>query len=201
MTIKRGEEWGRRVAAPRNLVVVSSDAEIAQLPSTGVIAVRGGDLWHALGKPTLVSPGDQCTEVDIDGLEVTVTRPDGSTSLLLAASSVEIGRWFGPGAYVAVLNSGFCGDLNLAPRSHPNDGRLDVFHLTAGTSLVQRLLIRRRASIGSHLPHPAITVSATEKFAMVRPTRHTRLVLDGINTGSWISVSIACLSDHWRLVL
>lgn len=201
MTIRRGEDWGRPVTAPDPILVVSSDAEISERQRDEVMTVNAGDTWLALGRPSGPEPGQECRELGLDALEVTIARPDGSSLRLLAASTVEAGKWFRRGAYVAVLNNGFCRGLNLTPRSHPNDGRLEVFLLESGTPVLQRIMMRRRARSGSHLPHPGVTISSSEGFSYVRSGQRQRLTLDGHDIGAWTSFSVHCVPDHWRLLL
>lgn len=201
MTIKRGEEWGRRITAPDEFAVLSSDAELAGHPRDVPAAVTAGDLWCALGRPRRVAPGDECTEVSIDAMEVTVTRGNGSVFTTRAASSVEVGGWFSREGYVAVLNTGFLRGLNLTPRSHPNDGRIEVFEIDRKASFMQRLLIRRRGGTGSHLPHPDVAISAVQSARLERASRGRTLRIDGHKMRSWRSVSIDSAPDHWRLLL
>ncbi len=60
--------------------------------------------------------------------------------------------WRGP--VVAVMNAQFRGAWNVAPKGHPNDGRLDV--LEASMATTERLKARARLRSGSHVPHPDI---------------------------------------------
>ena len=52
-----------------------------------------------------------------------------------------------------VMNAEFYGPYDIAPRSHPNDGRIDLFRVAAAMGWRDRLQAKRRARNGSHLPH------------------------------------------------
>ena len=58
------------------------------------------------------------------------------------------------GRLLVAANASFIGRWNAAPRSHPGDGRLDVFD--ADPPLTVRLGARRRLPSGTHVPHPRI---------------------------------------------
>ena len=63
------------------------------------------------------------------------------------------------GRLLVAANASFIGRWNAAPRSHPGDGRLDVFD--ADPPLMVRLAARRRLPSGTHVPHPDITQRRT----------------------------------------
>jgi hypothetical protein len=63
------------------------------------------------------------------------------------------------GRIVAAMNAEFVGDWDVAPRSHPNDGRLDVLDVAASMPLADRVRARGRLAQGTHVPHPAIRQS------------------------------------------
>ena len=63
------------------------------------------------------------------------------------------------GRLLVAANASFIGNWNAAPRSHPGDGRLDVFD--ASPPLPVRLAARRRLPSGNHVPHPDITQRRT----------------------------------------
>ena len=54
------------------------------------------------------------------------------------------------------MNSDHLGTWNVAPRAHPNDGKLDVISVGRGMTFRQRLQARTRLELGTHVPHPAI---------------------------------------------
>ena len=85
------------------------------------------------------------------------------------------------GRLLAVANAAFMGRWNIAPRSHPGDGRLYVFDTRAPPSV--RWAAYRRLPSGSHVPHPCISQRriVQAQFSFERPLdiyldgrRHTR---------------------------
>ncbi len=52
-----------------------------------------------------------------------------------------------------VMNAQFLGPYDVAPRSHPNDGKLDVVRVDPAMGRRERWQARQRARTGTHLPH------------------------------------------------
>lgn len=164
MTIRRGEPWGEPGALPADGVVVHSDAEANDvvtrarrsgraIPPLGLL---GGDLCRTLGgkgdADRLRSAEAMTFPVDLGAVLV-----DGQLHWFVAHLVARRSWWFG--RVVAVMNAQWLGRWDLGPRSHPDDGLLDV---TDGTmSLGDRWKARRRLPTGTHLPHPALRTSRT----------------------------------------
>ena len=208
MTIERGRPWGTSATVPADAVWVPSDAALSVLPAGTCAIATAGDLWDATGRPRVGEAGSSCNVVPIDALECSITWDDGSVTTVVAASRVEVGAWMRPGhRYVCVTNAGMVDGANLAPRAHPNDGRLDVLGLSASMPWRQRAQARRRSRTGSHLPHPDIKVAQSASFSITRTGPRERLVIDGTvrptnrSRAAWLSVTVTVLPDHWRLVL
>ena len=200
MTISRGREWGHDGTVPDDSVVVDRDSALASTRAACVL-LAGGDLHEALGRPPVRSTGERCTLLPVDALVCTIVRPDGTSDRRLAASTVETGGWMRPRArHICVTNAGMVRGRNLAPRAHPNDGRFDVVELSSTMALRQRIIARRRARTGTHVPHPDISVHQTTTFALTRSGRE-RLLLDGQPTGEWVEVRIEIAVDHWRVAV
>lgn len=160
MTIRKGEEWGRAVERPADLVAFGSDRELALDLAGGRDrhrTVTAGDLHRSVGSPTERS---LMQELPIDVLDVDV---DGVGHLAVAHVIVRASWW--RGAVVAALNVDHVGDWDVAPRAHPNDGRLDVVEVDSSMSLRQRWQARSRLPHGTHLPHPAIAVRSASEVA------------------------------------
>ena len=51
--------------------------------------------------------------------------------------------------------------LDVVPRSHPNDGKVDVLRVDADMPVRARWQASRRARTGTHLPHPQLHVTQT----------------------------------------
>ena len=65
-------------------------------------------------------------ELPIDLLEVATDRGAAiaCAHVLVRSSWSRGGWWHGP--VIAVMNAQFLGDWDVAPRGHPNDGRVEV---------------------------------------------------------------------------
>lgn len=194
MTIRKGEEWGAADTVPACVVTASNDAQIASAWLLGSVPLlRGGNLHASLGSPVPGSAGDPCTRFTVDALEVSVLM-EGHEATVVAASEVVIGRWT-RGEFFVVSANGRWSGLDIAPRAHPNDGFLHALSIPGGVGLRQRLEARRRAVLGTHVPHPAIAVTRGDAFAAGNTSRR-RLLVDGRDWGRWASVSVRVLPDH-----
>ncbi len=205
MTIEKGKPWGNEILVPSELLLLANDRDFARLDPAVLAAVTGGDLWRALGEPALKSAGQSAVVVPVDAFEVTVTNGE-TQAVVIVSSSVQIGTWIPRSLakrnrYIAVSNSGILDGRNIAPRAHPNDGFADVMIVDATMPLIQRIISRRRASIGNHLPHPNISVSRSTVFEAKREDRHEVLRLDGRLFGEWDSISMRVLPDYWKVII
>lgn len=154
MTVRKGVDWGERVARPDGLIVATSDAELAELVgggSTRPLAVSSGDLHRTLGH------GEDGPTVHLVPLDVLRVVADGVE--LCAVAHVVARRSWWRGHIVGVFNCEHLGRWDVAPRGHPNDGRAEVIEVDATMTTRARLQAWRRLPSGSHVPHPAIRVS------------------------------------------
>lgn len=159
MTVERGQPWGARGTLPAHAVVVRTDAEAraavttarragAPVPALGLL---GGDLCRTCG-----GRGD---EARLRGADAAVLPADLGSVLLdgrqhwFVAHLVARRSWW-RGRVVAAMNAQFLGPWDVAPRAHPNDGRLDLLDVTMGTA--DRWKAWRRLPRGAHVPHPGI---------------------------------------------
>ena len=159
MTVRRGEAWGWPGPLPADGVVVHSDAEArhvvegARRAGTPVptLGLAGGDLCRTLGGTGDVGrmAGDDARTFPVDLARVDV---DG-TRHWFVAHLIARRRWW-RGRVVAVMNAQWLGDWDLGPRSHPDDGLLDV--TDGDLPWRDRREARRRVRTGTHLPHPAL---------------------------------------------
>ena len=203
MTIRPGEAWGSVGAPPADVRRVDDDAALRQwveqhggaVPSVAM-APRRGDCWRASGgraERDRVASGDEVAVLPWDVLEV---EADGRR-LWAVAHVVARGRLW-TGELVALMNVDHRGSWDVAPRAHPNDGRVDVVQVEAGFPWRARWQARRRLPLGTHLPHPGIRVRQAET-AEFRFTRPRRLFVDGVAEGSVRMLRVRVHPD--RLVL
>ncbi|MGV3760452.1 MAG: hypothetical protein ACO1PW_13075 [Actinomycetota bacterium] len=197
MTIRKGEAWGRPGPLPSNGVVVRSDAEAREVVTaarrTGdpipPLGLLGGDLCRTLGgtgdEARLRS--DQAVQLPVD---LGAGLVDGRLHWFVAHLVARRSWW--RGRVVAAMNAQYLGDWDVAPRGHPNDGRLDL--LDGDLPLGQRLLARNRLPAGAHVPHPQITERRVEAVQLDFD-RLTPIRLDGEPIGEARTLSLRVEPD------
>lgn len=152
MTIRKGEQWGTSVPRPARLLLVASDAEAARALDDDPdrpVGVTAGDLHRTIG-----APGDR---TDMQRLPVDLVEVVTNIGTVTALAHVVARRGWWRGPIVAVMNVDHLGDWNVAPRAHPNDGRIDLVEVAGAMTPRERLQARRRLRSGTHVPHPAIS--------------------------------------------
>ncbi|MEQ1786447.1 MAG: hypothetical protein ABL966_05295 [Acidimicrobiales bacterium] len=197
MPIRKGEPWGEPGPLPRHGVVVRSDAEAATviaaarrasepIPPLGLL---GGDLCRTLG-----GTGDESRLRSDAGVQVPVdlgaVLVDGRLHWFVAHLVARRGWW--RGRVVAAMNAQFLGPWDVAPKSHPNDGRVDV--LDADLPFDERLQVRARLKAGTHVPHPRITERRVTAI-QIDLARPTPVWLDGVDIGPATTLSIRVEPD------
>ena len=170
MIVKRGPGWGVDFGEPGEIPAdartaaddaaageIVAEARRANRPIPPVV-LTGGDLARTLG----VAPGAASAKPGASvgarfEADVGAALLDGRLHWFVAHLVARRSWW--RGRLLVAANAAFIGGWNAAPRSHPGDGRLDVFD--ADPSLAVRLAARRRLPSGTHVPHPAITQRRT----------------------------------------
>lgn len=199
MTIGKGEPWGREVRRPLGITIVDDDrAAVVALtdrsPVDAHVALRGGDLARTVGA-TGPRERERLNELPIDLLEV---RLDGAAPVLacahvVARSPLIRGSWW-RGQVLAVMNAEFFGVHDVAPRGHPNDGRVETFLVAAEMSLRDRLAARRRLSTGTHVPHPAIATRSVRTATWTFPSE-VQVSIDHQRAGRARTIEVAVRPD------
>ncbi len=203
MTIRKHEPWGTPGGLPVDGVVVRSDAEAravvtaarqagAPVPPLGL---RGGDLCHTLGggrdEEAMRSPDALIFPTDLGSVLI-----DGRLHWFVAHLVAKQSWWHGRA--VVVMNAQYLGDWDMAPKSHPNDGLLDVFD--GDLPLGQRVLARQRLRLGTHVPHPSIEQRRVPAL-QIEFARPTPIALDGERVGSARRLSVRAEPDALRCVV
>jgi hypothetical protein len=197
--IRRGQPWGIPADMSDDVLVVESDQVLSNTERTCRIVLTGGDISRSLGNPVVPVVGSACTEVAIDAMLCDITTTDGRSILAVAASSIIVGD-FWRGRHLIVSNAGWIGNSNVAPRAHPNDGKVEVFTITSQMSLRQRFLARRKMQTGTHLPHPDLSSKQIATQSIVRQNGE-KLMIDGRKIDNWASISIRVEPDYWRVLV
>ena len=198
MPISKGEAWGEPGSLPDGAVVVSSDAEASSAleaarregrPSPP-LGLTGGDLWRTLG-----GRGALSTVVRCDLGEVLV---DGRLRLFVAHVVVR-GRTLWRGSALAVMNAQYVGRWDVAPRSHPGDGKLDLVEVAQTMSIGDRWKAWRRLPTGTHVPHPAI--KERRVTAIQLDVASQQVVLDGRSIAGAKALSVRVEPDALTVVV
>lgn len=202
MTIRKGEPWGEPAQVPAE-GLESPDSDRGASRSLELqrqagrafppIGVQGGDMARTMGGGTPGRFNGTLVKAPVDLLQVTA---DGVEHLALAHVVVRRSWW--RGEVVLAMNAQFLGVYDVAPRSHPNDGRVDVLRIDAAMPLRTRLQARTRARTGTHVPHPQIDMRSTGEWHH-RFDRPMRLFIDGECIGEVRDLTITVLPDALTL--
>lgn len=203
MTIERGGVWGAPAAGAVGLDeprVATTDADVAALAAEGrerggaviELGAVGGDVARTIGLEQLRPEANRYAYPFDLGL---IELDDGPQRPFVVAAVAH--RRFWRGEFAIVANCGWLGGWYVGPKSHPNDGLLDV---TLGTlSPAQRLLARRRLPTGTHLPHPDLRAvrrgSWEHRFASP-----VMVSADGRSIGRARSLRVSVLPDCFILI-
>jgi hypothetical protein len=197
--ISRGQPWGIPADMSDDVLVVENNQVLSNADRTRRIVLTGGDIARSLGNPVVPVVGSACTEVAIDAMLCDITTTDSRSIHAVAASSIVVGSYW-RGRHLIVSNAGWIGDSNVAPRAHPNDGKVEILTITSHMSLRQRILARRRMQTGTHLPHPDLSSMQIATQSIVRQNEE-RLMIDGRKIDNWASISITVEPDYWRVLV
>jgi len=204
MTIRRGGDWGRLGTPPEDIPSAKSDREIGERLGDGLTTIRlcGGDMFATLGGSTSESLTPSL-ELPIDVMQISFKHSrDSELNTRLASSHCVLrainarGGWF-RGSAVAVMNAQYLGKWDVAPRGHPNDGRVEVLEVDTRMSVRQRIIARSRMQTGTHLPHPDISVKSVSEF--VWSDSVLTMWIDGAKIGLVQFVEIRVMKDFATL--
>ena len=162
-----GADFGEAGEIPPDAVSADSDTAAGEIVAEArragreipPVVLTGGDLARTLGvDPARAAPTRPAAAAGARfAVDVGAALVDGRLHWFVAHLVARRSWW--RGRLLVAANASFVGRWNAAPRSHPGDGRLDVFD--ASPSLAVRLAARRRLPSGTHVPHPDITQRRT----------------------------------------
>ena len=192
MTISKGQPWGVVAPLPPTAPVVATDSAVAAHEVVGLV---GGDLCRTLGGRGSAArlTSEEAMTFPVDALSVSL---DGGAPRRAAAHVVA--RSVGWRHVFIAANAPWVGALNVAPRGHPDDGRVDTLQWDLDWRSARQVLARMRH--GTHLPHPGIAVSsvATVSVAFSRPRQ---VWVDGVRVGRARALTVTVEPDALRVVV
>ncbi len=196
MTVEPGRPWGDAGPRPRDLVEVADDGEagalVNRLRRAGhelpPIGLRAGDLRRTLGREPTSALAE---EVGVFTVDLGQAHLDGRPWWFVSHLVARRAWWLGD--VLAIMNAELIGRWDVAPRSHPGDGRLAVVQVV-DLRLGDRWHAWRRLPTGSHLPHPAITMRRRTTFEVTFP-RRTAVWLDGRRVGRATALEVVVEPD------
>ena len=196
MTIRKGETWGEPAVCPSDLRVVSTDRELrdwviwhrTRSQPIRDLGVAGGDLARTCGGATGGHPS--AAKVTVDAMRVTLD--DGAPTWGVA--HVVARRHWWRDELAMVMNAEFYGPYDVAPRSHPNDGKIDVLRVEAAMGWRERLQARRRARTGNHLPHRHLSLRSVREIDL-HFERPMVVWIDGVRCGPASRLTVNAEAD------
>jgi hypothetical protein len=203
VTIERGRTWGEPGTLPVDGVVVRSDAEARAAVEAGrragdplpVLGLLGGDLCRTVGggDERRLHEGGMRLPCDLGSVLL-----DGRQFWFVAHLVARRSWW--RGRLLAAMNAEFVGGWDVAPRGHPNDGRLDLLVVDPAFSLADRWKARGRLATGAHVPHPLVKERRVTAFQEeLRPP--LRVWLDGVAMGEVHTMSVRVEPDALTVVV
>jgi diacylglycerol kinase family enzyme len=121
---------------------------------------------------------------------------DGEPHWFVAHAIARGPLWVGRA--VVVMNAQWRGAWDLGPRSHPDDGLLDV--TDGALPLGDLAKARQRVRTGTHLPHPALRTVRVAELDLELP-RSRRVWLDGELVGRGRRLTVRVETDALRVVI
>jgi hypothetical protein len=184
MTIRKGEPWGDPAVCPTDLRVVPTDRDVRDWviwhrtrgQPIRDLGVAGGDLARTCGGGGSVQPC--AARVSVDAIRVTLD--DGEPTWGVA--HVVARRGWLVDELVMVMNAQFYGPYDVAPRSHPNDGKFEVVRVDPAMGRRERLQARQRARTGTHLPHRHLSARSVAEIDL-HFDRPMVIWVDGVRCG------------------
>ncbi len=198
MTIEKGRPWAIETVWPDDPLRIDNDRDLARTVAAALtvgehleVVLLGGDLRATLGgeRPLDLAPYRYRCDLGFVSLDGGPEHP--------FAAHVQWRRRFWRGEAAVVMNAAYLGPWYLGPRSHPNDGLLDITY--GSLPWQQRHLAARRAQQGVHLPHPRLTVRRTARWQHAF-RRATPVIVDGSAIGQATTIAVRVHDDAFDVI-
>ena len=200
MTIRRGDSWGTIGEWDPSVPSVRTDADLHHAVASGKNRVHpvAGDLSSTLGiraGAEVTGPPRHGRFLPMDAYDLEWIDSRGVTHADRCFVHVVHGEcWRGTSWWCA--SGGFVRGREVLPRSHPNDGIVDVLHVSSAMSLRQRIAAIRRTRWGTHVPHPQLEILRGPQVEWSASAPES-LYVDGAKVGDAVRVRVTVLSDAW----
>jgi hypothetical protein len=224
--IRKGEDWGVPSSAPPDAVIEGDDNALARWVGTSpggrarFVPSADSDLARVLGMPegargTAGARDEVAREVTLDALRFADGHTGTAVNMVILGPAPDRLRFGarptrlrivldgtpmfeGPATTLVVANGEFLRGLDVVPRGHPGDGRVEVqvYRLRRG----ERRPMRVRLATGTHLPHPRIE-QRTARSLTVAAADPLPLEVDGRLLGMTVEVAVEVVPDAYRLLL
>jgi diacylglycerol kinase family enzyme len=177
---------------PASAPVAATDAAAAAHDLVGLV---GGDLCRTLGGRGSVArlSSPEAMAFPVDALWVSL---DGGPPVRAVAHVVA--RTHGWRHAFVAANAQWIGPLNVAPRGHPDDGRVEVLQWALGWRAARQVVARMRH--GAHVPHPGISVSSVPEVR-VSFGAPRQVWVDGERVGRARALMVTVQPDALRVVV
>ncbi|HEY3724520.1 MAG TPA: hypothetical protein VGN59_14300 [Acidimicrobiia bacterium] len=216
--IRAGEPWGEPYSGAVDVEVRGGDADLAALlPDRRGALVRflpgpASDLARAVGASEAPTATGVAVPIDAIAVEpggfavngLVIGTPPARLRATTPSANVRVvvdGRELaaGPATTVVVANGQFFDGLDVVPRGHPGDGRLEiqVYALRRG----ERAALRRRLPAGVHLPHPRVATASGRAVEVHVDRGRLPLGIDGTARGGVTDLTATVVPGALRLAL
>jgi hypothetical protein len=213
VTIGRGAEWGEPATGPADIEVTGGDADLA-----AAVTARPGALIRLTGGPSQIARAvGSGREVRGRTLPMDALRLDGAAlavnALVLGIAPARQRGWHrswpvrvdvdgqateARATAVVVMTGEFLAGADANPRSHPGDGRAEVY--VYAVSPRQRRALRARLASGTHLPHPEIRRAVGARIA-IAAGRPVACEIDGVGAPPRLHVVAEVVPAAYRLLV
>jgi hypothetical protein len=156
------------------------------------IGLAGGDLARTVAGGSADQFTAAATQLPLD-----LVRVDAGGRTTWSAAHVVCRRSWWRGEVVLAMTAQYLGGFDVAPRAHPNDGRLDLLLVEEAMGARARWQARRRARTGTHLPHPRLRPSQVAEIELTF-ARPLHIWVDGRRWHTAAAVSLSVEPDAYH---
>lgn len=221
--MKPGQPWAEPWTGPPDHEVAGPDAALAALATRHPGALirfrpsRASDLARAVGLDAGAEPNQLAVPMDAMQLEsaarlpspvavnaVVVGRRPTTRSFIAAKAAVRVtvdGRRVaeGPATTVVIANGQFLDGLDVVPRGHPGDGRIEVQVYALGRSEWRKM--QARLPQGAHLPHPRIATGSGREVQVQVDGGRLAVRVDGVLGEPVDQLTVRVVPNAFRLLI